>query len=123
MGKVSKHWLQGMGLRFWLPLPLSALFFWLSCSLIANQVLSRSYDSKDQLQADAQLDIHVSVNVMMIEATISRAKQIAQVEVRTTESILKTLEFEFPITDIDQVETAIAQELDLSRQVVRKLAL
>lgn len=122
MLRISKHWLQGMGLKFWLPLPLLALFFWFSCSLIADQVLSRPRDTKDKLQADAQLEIQMSVNVMRIEATIDQSAQMAKVEVQTTESILKKLEFEFPITEMGQVEGAIAQELALSVQDVRRLA-
>lgn len=121
MSRISKHWLQGMGLKFWLPLPLLALFFWFGCSLIADQVLSRPRDTKDKLQADAQLEIHMSVNVMRIEATIDQSAQMAKVEVQTTESILKKLEFEFPITEMSQVEGAIAQELALSVQDVRQL--
>ncbi len=52
MSRISKHWLQGMGLKFWLLLPLLALLFWLSCGLIADQVLSRPREAKDKLQVD-----------------------------------------------------------------------
>lgn len=121
MRQTSKHWLQGLGLEFWLPLPLLALIFWLSCSLMATQVLSRSYAAKDKLQADTQLEVHVSANVSMIKAVIDRTEGITQVEVQTTESSLRKLEFVFPVADASQVEMTIAQELGLSRQDVRKL--
>lgn len=121
MSRISKHWLQNIDLKFWLPLPLLALFFWFSCSLIAAQVLSRPRETKDKLQADAQLEIHMAVNVMRIEATIDQSAQMAKVEVQATDSILKKLEFEFPITDASQVEGAIAQELALPIQDVRQL--
>jgi predicted transcriptional regulator len=121
MRQMSRRWLQGMGLEFWLPLPLLTVAFWMGCSLISTHVLSRPHDAKDKLQADTQLEIHVSVNVSMIKAVIDRAEGLTQVEVQTIESNLKKLEFVFPIVDANQVETTIAQELGLSRQDIRKL--
>lgn len=121
MRQTSKDWLQGLGLEFWLPLPLLAVLFWLSCSLISAQVLSRPYGAKDKLQADTQLEVHVSANVSMIQAVIDRTEGVTQVEVQTIESSLRKLEFIFPLTDTNEVETTIAQELGLSRQQVRSL--
>jgi predicted transcriptional regulator len=121
MKQASQHWLQALGLEFWLPLPLLALIFWLSCNLISAQVLNRPYETKDKLQADTQLEVNVSVNVSLIKAVIDRTEGMTQVEVQTTESILRKLEFAFPVTDTNQVETTIAQELGLTRQDVRKL--
>ncbi|MBW4465183.1 MAG: hypothetical protein KME07_07040 [Pegethrix bostrychoides GSE-TBD4-15B] len=121
MRQISKYWLRGLGLEFWLPLPLIALVFWLSCSLMSAQVLSRSYGAADKLQADTQLEVYVSVNIATIKAVIDRAQGTTQLEVQTTESNLRKLEFTFPVTDTNQLESTIAQELGLSRQDVRKL--
>lgn len=124
MSRIRNHWLQAIGSKFWLPLPLMTLLLWFGCSAAADQVLSRPRDAKDKLQADAQLDIRMSVDVMRIEAMIDRSDpsvQMARVEVQTAESILKKLEFEFPITDIAEVEGAIAQTLELSQSEVRGL--
>lgn len=121
MRQTSKDWLRGLGLEFWLPLPLLAIGFWLSCSLISAQVLSRAYGAKDKLQADTQLEVYISANVSMIQAVIDRSEGITQVEVQATESSLRKLEYTFPLTDVNQVETAITQELGLSRQQVRSL--
>jgi len=128
MSRISKYWLQNMGLRFWLPLPLMtlllALLLWLSCSLIIDPVLSRSRATKDKLQSDAHLDIHMTLDVTRIEAIIDQSDpsaQVAQVEVQTAESALKKLEFEFPIAEISEVEEAIAQTLEISPQDVRNL--
>jgi DNA-binding MarR family transcriptional regulator len=121
MRSTSRHWLQGLGLEFWLPLPVLASLFWLSCNLISTQVLSRPHDAKEKLQADTQLEIQISVNVSMITAVIDRLESRTQVEVQTTESNLRKLEFTFPVTDTNQVEMMIAQELGISRQNVRKL--
>lgn len=119
--RQSKHGLQSLGVEFWLPLPLLAGTFWLSCSLMTAEVLSRPYSTKDKLQADTELEVHLSVSVSMIKAVTYRAEGVTQVEVQTTESSLKKLEFVFPVTDPTQIETTIAQELGLSRQDVRKL--
>lgn len=121
MKQISKHWLQGLGLEFWLPLPLLALIFWLACGLMTTQVLSRPYGAKDKLQADTQLEVHVSANVSMIKAVINRVEDVTRVEVQTTESNLRKLEFIFPLTNTDQVEAAIAQELGLSYRDIRRL--
>jgi len=120
-GQMDRRWLQGFWLEVWLPLPLLAAMFWLGCSLVTAQVLSRPYGTKDRLQADTQLEVYVSVSISMIKALIDRTEGITQVEVQTTDSSLKKLEFEFPVTDISQLEATIAQELRLPRQEVRRL--
>ncbi len=88
---------------------------------MSAQVLSRSYGAADKLQADTQLEVYVSVNIATIKAVIDRAQGTTQLEVQTTESNLRKLEFTFPVTDTNQLESTIAQELGLSRQDVRKL--
>ncbi|MEH2304419.1 hypothetical protein [Nostoc sp.] len=116
-----KRWLQGLGLEFWLPLPLVAIMFWLGCNFIAAQELSRPYSTKKKLQSDTQLEARVSVNVLLINAAVNRTKRITQVEVETADPILKRLELELPTIEFSQIEETIAQELGLPRQDVRKL--
>lgn len=121
MWRSSKRWLQGLGLEFWLPLPLVAVVFWLGCSLLAAQELSQSYSSGKKLQSDTQLEARLSVNVLLINATVNRTRRITQVEVETADPILKRLELELPTIELGQIEVTIAQELGLPRQDVRKL--
>lgn len=109
------------GIEFWLPLPCVAAGFWFVCSLLAAQELSRSYSTKNKLQSDTQVEAKVSVNVLLINATINRTKGVTQVEVETAEPILKRLELELPTIEVERIETAIAQELGLSRQDIRQL--
>ncbi|MBE8967582.1 hypothetical protein IQ277_15370 [Nostocales cyanobacterium LEGE 12452] len=121
-GRCSvKRWLQGLGLEFWLPLPLVAVVFWLGCNFLAAQELSRPYSTKKKLQSDTQLEARVSVNVLLINAAVNRTKRITQVEVETADPILKRLELELPTIEFSQIEATIAQELGLPRQDVRKL--
>ncbi|MEH2254700.1 hypothetical protein [Nostoc sp.] len=121
MWRISKRWLQGLGLEFWLPLPLVGVVFWFGCNFLAAQELSRPYSTKKKLQSDTQLEARVSVNVLLINAAVNRTKRITQVEVETADPILKRLELELPTIEFNQIEATIAQELGLPRQDVRKL--
>ncbi len=107
--------------EFWLPLPLVGILFWLGGTAIARQVLHYSYSSPNQLQADTQLEMKLSVIVFVINAEINQSRKTTAVSIKTTDSNLKKLEYEFPITEPRQVEAAIAQEIGLPIQEVRKL--
>ena len=113
--------LHSLGLEFWLTLPFLGVFFWFGGNLMAEQVLSRSYTTVNQLQADTQLEVKLSLTVVLIQAVINKTEGVTIVAVKTTDSTLKKLEYEFPVTDVGQVETAIAHELDMSIEQTRKL--
>lgn len=115
------RWLQTLGLEFWLPLPLLGICFWVGGGLLTNQVLSRPYGTENTLQADVQLEVSLSVNVSLIRAVVNQDEASTLVEVKTVNSALKQLEFEFPVTELSRVEAAIAQELGLSIEDVRRL--
>jgi hypothetical protein len=113
--------LEPIGAEFWLALPLTAILFWLAGTAIAQQVLHRSYSSPNQLQADTQLEMKLSVTILVINADINQRDSTTDVSIKTTDSNLKKLEYEFPVTEARQVEAAIAQETSLPVQEVRKL--
>ena len=120
------RWLQllnNLGLEFWLPIPLIGLFFWLSTGLLTHQVLSYTYDTAPQIHADSkhQIQFSVSVAVMSIEAVIQRQEKLTEVKVYTADSILKQMEFEFPVTEFAQVDAAIAQALGLKVTAIKQL--
>ena len=120
----SPHWLKvinSLGLELWLPLPLLGLMFWLGSGLVTDRVLSRPYSTAAQLQTKEQLPVQIAFNVLAIEAEIKREEGFTEVEVETTNSAIKELEFEFPVTEFSQLEAAIAQELKLSPEKVRGL--
>ena len=77
--------------------------------------------TKTKLQADTQLKAVVSVNILLINAVINRNQKITQVKVETADSAMKRMELELATTDPSQIEAAIANELQLSRQAVRQL--
>ncbi|MEP0919718.1 hypothetical protein NC981_23085 [Leptolyngbya sp. DQ-M1] len=110
-----------IGAEFWLALVVAGILFWLTGSAIAHQVLHGSYTSPSQLQADTQLEMKLSVTVLVIHAEIDQRRKTTAVSIKTTDSNLKKLEYEFPIIDARQVESVIAEEIGLPIQEVRKL--
>jgi hypothetical protein len=113
--------LYSLGLEFWLALPLLGFAFWFTTSALTDHVLSRPYGTTTQLEADTQLEVHLSVTVVTIQAEINQQQGFTKVEVLTKDSVLKKLDFIFPVTDFNQLETTIASELGLSRENVRRL--
>lgn len=112
--------LYSLGLEFWLLLPLLGLVFWVGGGFVTAQMLSRSYNPKAYLQIDRQLPGR-SRTVVLITVQIYKHLGFSRVEVKTKDSALKELEFQFPVTEFNQLEVAIAQELGLSSDYVRKL--
>ena len=121
----SPRWLQktsSFNLDFWLLLPILAFAFWIGVELISNQVLSRPYDVITELEANQSTQIELFFTVQVIQVVIDRDLGLTQVKVKTNDSELKKLEFEFPIIEFEQLEMKIAQELGLSTEDVKKLA-
>jgi hypothetical protein len=73
------------------------------------------------LQPHTQMQLRSTFQVVGILSEIEKEKGFTKVEVNTTNSILKKLEFEFPVTELSKVKTAIVQELGLSRENARIL--
>jgi hypothetical protein len=112
--------LHRVGGEFWLPLPLIAGFIWFTGNWITPQVLSRSYDSVNKLQAGTQLKTKLSLTILTMNAEIDRRRGVTTLVVKTTEPTLTRLEYEFPFTQASRVEAAIAQELAMPLAHVRK---
>lgn len=113
--------LRSLGTGFWLALPLLGLLFWLGSDLASDRILSRPYGTVAQLEADTRLEVNLAVTILFIKAEIYKQQGFTNVEVKTTKSALTKLEFQFPVTQFNQVESTIAQELGLSLADVRKL--
>jgi hypothetical protein len=118
------RWLQSLRplwLEFWLPLPLLGIIFWFGGNVVTSQVLSRPYSTVNKLQADTQQEVQLTVTVLVIKAEIEKNEGLTSVEVKTADPELTRLKFEFPVTEVSQVEAMIAQKLGLSREDVKKL--
>lgn len=105
----------------WLVLPILGLTFWYGSDVATNHILSRPYGSVAQLEADNQLEVKLSVTTVLIKAEIDKKQGFTTVQVKNLNPVLTKLEFQFPVTEFTQVESAISQELGLSVEEVRKL--
>jgi len=113
--------LRTLGFVFWSSLPLIGLLFWLGSGLVGDQILSRAYSHKKYLQADTQLARQIMKKIVAIEVKVLQEEGISLVNVKTNHPPLKTMTFEFPITEPDQLEANLSRELGLSRERVTEL--
>lgn len=119
---VRKLNLKSLGLEFWLPLPLIAILFWLGGEVVNQQMFSYAYNPDRYLQTNTPAKIQFSASVLAIEIEINQRLKFTKAIVKTANSPLKTLELEFPLTNVSAVETAIANELNISTATVKDLS-
>lgn len=115
--------LKGYALRFvgsavWL-LPALGIVAWAVSGVGLDWWLSRAYTTEKVLKLTASPA--PPVVVVAIDVSIHRQQQFSIATVRTAGSPLRTLKFEFPVSDLAQIEAAIAQELGVSRSQVNRL--
>jgi hypothetical protein len=67
------------------------------------------------------MQLRSTVQVLGILAEIQKKRGFTKVEVNTANSILKSLEFEFPVTELSKIKAMMIQELGLSRENARML--
>jgi hypothetical protein len=113
--------LRSLGLVFWLSLPLIGLVFWLGSGFVGERILSRSYSTKKYLLADTQSTRRIMKRIVAIKVEVIPQQGISRVNVKTDNSVLKTIVFEFPFTDIKQLEATLSQQLGLPRDRVKEL--
>ena len=110
--------LRSLKLAFVMPVPLFLIAFGFAGEPLTNLLLSRYYGTADKLQADTHtLTMQLQVNVRVIKAEIEKEQEHTLVELNTANSVLKKLKFEFPVTELGDVKTMIAQELGVSAKV------
>jgi len=68
----------------------------------------------ETLQPNTQMQVQLAVKALGILAEIDKEQGFTKVEVNTADSVLKKLEFEFPVTELSSVKAMIVQELGLS---------
>lgn len=121
---LQPRWRQIISsLALWLPLPLLGLIFWVVGGQLTQQVLSRAYNSGAHLRASRQpklKPITVPSTVLAIKVVIHKRQRFSEVRVKPINSTLKELIFEFPVAEFPQLEVAIARELGLSPEAIRK---
>lgn len=101
-------------LEFLLPLPMLLIAFGISGESLTNQLLSRSYNTQNKLQADTQtVKIQRVINILITAIEIEQEQEYTQVELKTANSLFKKLDFKIPSTELSQVKALVAQELAL----------
>ncbi len=73
------------------------------------------------LKKNTQLIVQLPITLQVIKVEIEKARGLSKVEVISANSLLTKLEFEFPVTEVNIIETMIAKELGISHQNIRKL--
>ncbi|MBD1937035.1 hypothetical protein H6F73_06815 [Microcoleus sp. FACHB-68] len=106
-------------LRFLLLLPFLGITFWVGGRILTDRVLNRPYGTLDKLQAQSQLPPQLSP--LLIKAEIKKSQGVTKVKVKSANPDLKGSVFEVPATEISQIETVIAQKLNISVEEVRQL--
>ncbi len=113
---------RSLGIELWWPLPLLGITFWLGGGWLTNWVLSQPYGTMDRLQADIQLGVQTAGNVVAITAAVNLAEGRTTVRVKTIDATLQDQEMAWPVTDLNEIEALIANELGLSISEVRQVA-
>lgn len=74
-----------------------------------------------ELKENTQLKVQLPVTLQVIKAEIDNQQELSTVVVIASNSLVTKLEFEFPVAEINLVETMIAKEIGISRQDISKL--
>jgi len=113
--------LRSLGVVFWLSLPLIGLVFWLGSGFVGDRILSRSYVTKKYLLADTQTTRQITRRIVAIKVEVFPQQGISRVNVTTNNLVVKEIVFEFPVTDIKQLEASLSRELGLPRDRINEL--
>lgn len=109
-----------LGVKFWLLLPAVGLGFWLAGTLLTQWMLQQTGNSIQQLQADLPTYTE-EPDIRLIKARVDRARGTTQVKVKPIDLAVREQEIELSTTRLDEIETLIAHELDISSATVQRL--
>lgn len=112
--------LRILGVRFWLLLPTVGLGFWLAGTLLTQRMLQETENSIQQLQASLPADIEEQ-DIRLIKARVDRTQGKTQIAIKPVDLAVHQRELELLTTRLDEVETLIAQELDIPPATVQRL--
>lgn len=116
-----RHFFHRFYAEFWLPLPFLGLFFWLGTTALTADILKQSQEVKQPIKTNSQVEINFSAVVVAIEAEIKVEDQFTKVRIETADPTIKKVELEFPVTEIEEIDRAIAQTFNLSPKTVHNL--
>lgn len=104
-------------------LPLLGLLVWLSTDWLTVRVLNQPHHSVTQLEANTypKTQLSLLLDISAIQAKVDRRTNLTEVTLTVTHPTLEEMEFKLPLSDVTQIEMALAQELGLSQESVRQL--
>lgn len=122
VGRVSLPGLLKLVLLL-LALPGVGSFFWLGAGWLDQQVLGQPDQPPEQiiLPNPQQIELVLRLTVVSIDVEINRQGGTSEVTAQVRGSTLRELEFEYPLTDYSELESAISQELNLLPEQTRQL--
>lgn len=107
----------------WLWIAAISVSIWITTDWLTNWMLSSSYCSNSHIQINfyPKTQITRTLTITSIRAMIDRDNSIAEVTLVTENSTLKSLEFKFPLTEPNELKTALSRELNINTDVIQTL--
>jgi CxxC motif-containing protein len=109
------HWLQNIHpsiLKLLLPVPLFLIGFAVSGEFLTNQLLSRSYNTLNKLQADNQtVKTQFAASALVTAVELEKDQDGTIVQLKTEKSVLKQITFSVPAKELNAVKIIIAAEM------------
>lgn len=117
-----KHAIK-ISLGFGLPILLTGAAVWVGSGWATGQVFGQSDLDVTQIDTTGAQAVRVSfaVRVLSLDAEIDLNSQVTEVTVQTGGSSLQEMEFEYPLAEYAEIEDAIAQDLGITSEQVRRL--
>ncbi|MEM6519770.1 MAG: hypothetical protein AAF722_10645 [Cyanobacteria bacterium P01_C01_bin.70] len=120
--KLRRLWLlNGSGLRFWLSLLVLGLAFWSIGQLMTLRILGRTYQAHYYFSADVQPEAIPQPAIAAIQVEIYNESSTAEAKIVASDPSLQDRKLQLALTVPEDIEQAIAQELDIPLQEVRRL--
>ncbi|AUT01680.1 hypothetical protein CLI64_15525 [Nostoc sp. CENA543] len=117
-------------LIFFIALLLVGTGFWYGGHLLTKQLLSFSYRTIDKLQVDTFPQVLITLDFKIVDLKIDAKEKFTQVEIKTTDSMLKRLELEISNSQFSKLAIAKAigledpvKKLEINQQVQVKIPL
>ena len=112
------------GLEFWLPLPLIGVIFWAGTGWTTDVVFGEA-PQIERISVEGEtlpeVELMLKVQLISIEAKIYETRGYTKVDIDTDSPTLKELEFDFPVTEVADVEAELSSTLNLSPAQLRTL--
>ena len=107
--------------RFCLSLLVLAFSFWTVGKLVTLNILHRSYQTPSYFMADIQPENPARIRISSIKVKIYEASGLSVAEIISDDPNIQERELQFTLTSPQDLEKAIAQQLELPLPEVKSL--